>query len=388
MKKFLGVGLLAIVAGFCAPAGLAQGPVTTQQINVSPSPAVPQVTQFTATPAVPGTTTVYYWVVSYVGTQPSAPAQFAFNLMPATISATNTVALSWVTPPSVTSVDVLRSSSPDVATLCSANCLLVAGTTAGSFTDTGVLSGHAFYVNGLPFTVNNQLVGGTQQFQILYNGTLLFPCTVSACSVGSITGNPWTLTSTTSSTGSALAGVINTTHTLAALDRLIEVQNNGTPMLDVFMVNATETGIMANTPSAATGHALTFYSNNGSSPGLRMIRLSPNSNGTIDFMDIGTGGPGVGEFASLLAGPGTNMSGCSLSGAAGGELAGKFLSGTSGTCTVTLTLPTAAHGWTCDAHDLTTPADLINQTGTTITSATISGTTVSGDTITFKCMGW
>jgi len=85
-----------------------------------------------------------------------------------------------------------------------------------------------------------------------------------------------------------------------------------------------------------------------------------------------------------------NVSGCSLSSAAGGAGAGKFASGTSGACTVTITLPTALNGWTCDAHDLTTAADANNvvQTAFTVNTATISGTTVSGDIITWKCEGF
>lgn len=72
--------------------------------------------------------------------------------------------------------------------------------------------------------------------------------------------------------------------------------------------------------------------------------------------------------------------------ASGGASAGKFASGTTGTCTVTITPGiTATNGFTCDAHDLTTPADVINQTATSTTTATISGTTASGDVVTWKC---
>jgi len=180
MKKLLGVGLLAIVAGLGAPAGLAQGPVTTQQVTVTPSPSVPLVTQFTATPVVPGSSTAYYWVVSYNGTQPSAPVLFTFQFMPATISATQTVALSWVTPSGVTAVDVLR--TPTAAPPSGAcNCAVVSSSTAGRATDNGTLGAYTVSTNGLPFVLQNTVVGGAQEFQIIYNGNVLFPCTVSAC---------------------------------------------------------------------------------------------------------------------------------------------------------------------------------------------------------------
>lgn len=86
----------------------------------------------------------------------------------------------------------------------------------------------------------------------------------------------------------------------------------------------------------------------------------------------------------------TNVSGCSLTGAAGGGFAGKFTSGTTGTCTVTITLPHyATNGNTCWANDLTTASDKLVQTaGNAGTSATISGTTASGDVINWGCIAF
>jgi hypothetical protein len=82
-------------------------------------------------------------------------------------------------------------------------------------------------------------------------------------------------------------------------------------------------------------------------------------------------------------------SGCSNSTLVGGATAGSYHSGTTGTCTVTLTTGlTAPHGWSCSAQDLTTPADIQTQTATTTTTATLSGTTVSGDVVNFHCIGY
>jgi hypothetical protein len=84
-------------------------------------------------------------------------------------------------------------------------------------------------------------------------------------------------------------------------------------------------------------------------------------------------------------------SGCSNSTLVGGATAGSFDSGTTGTCTVTVTMgntQTAAHGWACNVHDLTTPTDTIQMTPGTTTTAVFTGTTVAGDVINFACIGY
>lgn len=96
---------------------------------------------------------------------------------------------------------------------------------------------------------------------------------------------------------------------------------------------------------------------------------------------------GIVKAGGLFSSGTQSISGCSLSSAAGGLTAGSFASGTTGACTVTITLPTAPNGWACDAHDLTA-ATTINQTAASANSATISGTTTSGDVITWKCQGY
>lgn len=84
-------------------------------------------------------------------------------------------------------------------------------------------------------------------------------------------------------------------------------------------------------------------------------------------------------------------SGCSLTSPLGTNVVGQYLSGTSGTCTVTVTLPAIntnlINNIGCFAFDETTSADtqaaLVS--GTTLT---ITGTTVSGDKIKFFCFGY
>lgn len=83
------------------------------------------------------------------------------------------------------------------------------------------------------------------------------------------------------------------------------------------------------------------------------------------------------------------ISGCSLTSAVGGETAGSFHSGTTGTCTVTITPGfTAPNGFRCSATDLTTSADTIQQTTTSATACTIAGTTASADVITWQAIAF
>jgi hypothetical protein len=89
------------------------------------------------------------------------------------------------------------------------------------------------------------------------------------------------------------------------------------------------------------------------------------------------------------------ISGCSTSTLVGGSTAGKFTSGTTGACTVTITMgnsQTAANGWSCWANNLTTAysaiGDVPRQTGGSTTTAVISMTTASGDVIDFGCVSY
>ena len=84
-------------------------------------------------------------------------------------------------------------------------------------------------------------------------------------------------------------------------------------------------------------------------------------------------------------------SGCSNSATVGGASAGTYTSGTTGICTVVITIngatgATAPNGWACSASDRTTPANLISQTASSTTTATLAGTTTSGDVISFSCV--
>lgn len=83
-------------------------------------------------------------------------------------------------------------------------------------------------------------------------------------------------------------------------------------------------------------------------------------------------------------------SGCSLSATVGGRVAGQYTSGTTGTCTVTMTASGGAvnNAYVCMVWNVTTPADPQIMSASTTTTATFTGTTVSGDIIKFMCVGY
>jgi hypothetical protein len=171
------------------------------------------------------------------------------------------------------------------------------------------------------------------------------------------------------------------------------------------------TQVQYNNNGAFGGNAGLTFNGSATAPVLNLngsvsgqILFGPG-NGTQSTLTFGQSGPSMtasaqsgipisissGLLSSFIQSIGTNsVSGCTLSAAVGGASSGKFVSGTAGTCTVTITLPAVLNGWTCDAHDLTTAADANNvvQTAFTTTTATMSGTTASGDVITWKCQGW
>jgi hypothetical protein len=99
------------------------------------------------------------------------------------------------------------------------------------------------------------------------------------------------------------------------------------------------------------------------------------------------------QLASIMS-LGTKFTavGCTNSATLGGATAGQFTSGTTGACTVTITMGnsvTAPNGWACWASDQTTPGNIYDQkTGGSTTTAVLSGTTASGDVISFGCVGY
>lgn len=111
---------------------------------------------------------------------------------------------------------------------------------------------------------------------------------------------------------------------------------------------------------------------------------------------FGNAGPPITANAFINQGTTTfTSSGCSATSLVGGGSGGSFHSGTTGTCTIVITMKTdfgggitAPNGWSCWANDLTTTTDTVKQTVSTTTAATLAGTTASGDVVNFGCMAY
>lgn len=142
----------------------------------------------------------------------------------------------------------------------------------------------------------------------------------------------------------------------------------------------------ANFSNFNAGYTFFQYQGGAGSPSNRFGLALPGQTGGGSYTD------GASLFHSagyVVSGTAFSASGCSNTANFGGNTAGIFTSGTTGTCTVVITPGlTAVHGWACTANDLTTPADIIAQTAESATTFTLSGTTTTGDQINFSCTGF
>jgi hypothetical protein len=97
-------------------------------------------------------------------------------------------------------------------------------------------------------------------------------------------------------------------------------------------------------------------------------------------------GGSVSSTALIAGGSVPTLSGtCSAGAQVGGNTADTFKA--SAACsagTVILTFATTApNGWVCGAHDMTTPANSMNQTASSTTTCTLTGTMASADVVAF-----
>ena len=109
------------------------------------------------------------------------------------------------------------------------------------------------------------------------------------------------------------------------------------------------------------------------------IRSTGVAGATQDWTDFGAG-----QFVELGTTPPTTSGSCTVTTQLGTTTVSTFVA--SGACaagTVILTFAhTAKNGWSCDAKDLTTPTDLMPQTGApSTTSCTLTGNMANGDTV-------
>lgn len=120
--------------------------------------------------------------------------------------------------------------------------------------------------------------------------------------------------------------------------------------------------------------------------------LNPDTN---DFGSVGSSTKAFGQIFVgqwVSKGASASVSGCANSAVVSGGMAGKFVSGTSGACTVTITLEAgtayaAPNDNVCWAYNKNTGAQF-TIIGSTTTSFTASGTTTSGDTVNFACVSF
>jgi hypothetical protein len=155
------------------------------------------------------------------------------------------------------------------------------------------------------------------------------------------------------------------------------------------------------TNTSAGGKQYRFSSTGaGNGTGAGFFAVTDITDGGVPEVAVGPAGATpaipslVGTFyraGEVATGATFTVSGCAATGAAGGATAGALTSGTAGGCSfiVTMGSSTAApHGWACFANDMTTPADVLHQTGTTATTASFTGTTANADQINFACTGY
>lgn len=125
------------------------------------------------------------------------------------------------------------------------------------------------------------------------------------------------------------------------------------------------------------------------SAGIPTFRILTSGDFGVGTLSISLNVVSAKNFVSTGTVPTVTTGTCAASAPAGGAMAGKFTAPVCAAGTIILSgLPAATTGLTCDAHDLTTPANALNQTAYTTTSVTFTATTTAGDEIDWKCVGW
>lgn len=200
----------------------------------------------------------------------------------------------------------------------------------------------------------------------------------SAISVAipSSSGYTTTLTASIIPTGTVMTACLNSAGTAW------DVQQTGTQASGSPSFSSISSGTNTSAAMVVGSGASLTTSGDGSINATELGGYSIGGSGSaIPLLSAGNSW-GSSQSIPIIESNGTQtISGCSLSSAVGGQSAGSFSSGTTGTCTVTITPGGTYHGMWCEATDITTTTDLLIQTATSTTSCTFSGTTVSGDTI-------
>jgi len=271
---------------------------------------------------------------------------------------------------------------------------------SGSVTATAPISIYEWTLSGTfnfsAGTVQSRYWGGTISGNTTVTGNMVFHGTrftganvinVSATSTAIFDGS--TIAGQIVSLGSGATVTVKGHSILTTAISQPNINMSAGGMLNVFESQLTNGGAGANINCAdgatsANPNLITAGTsmNNGISCGsaytlLSLATIIPSQFGSTQIfptgrVDLGTGGT-------------INVTGCSLTSPVGGSSAGQFVSGVTGTCTVTITLGyQAPNCWFAEANDLTTTPDSIRQQSCTTTTAVITGSTLSGDVVNFK----
>ena len=141
---------------------------------------------------------------------------------------------------------------------------------------------------------------------------------------------------------------------------------------------------------AVSGPLVLGFTPAGADAAAQDTAVARSAAGVMEFNNGTKGTLAEAKLRSLVFGgsPPTLSGTCTSGTQTGGNTAGTFLA----TCTAQTVILTFAYtaptGWICNAHDLSTPADALNQTASTTTTATLTGTTVASDKIAFNCMAY
>lgn len=185
-------------------------------------------------------------------------------------------------------------------------------------------------------------------------------------------------------------------------------QAGASPTTTAVFRSAADTGIGVQTGAATSAASFNFW-NSANTLGAdfeydfnsKILAFVTRVSGakTVFFSDVATqamqtnGGRIEVNSAIVAIGTKFTISGCSADTTVGGAFAGTFVSRTTGTCTVVITLngatgATAPNGWACHADDRTTPANLISQSSSTTTTCTVTGATITGDVLSFMAIAY
>lgn len=199
-------------------------------------------------------------------------------------------------------------------------------------------------------------------------------------------------------------GVYTSTPLLSPIVALLAVTTNAVPATNGINSSSGPLNFQANVYSTITTNSQSatlrlsnVVSNTAQSP-TENLTLSPVANGNIApiiGVDFTQAPGGVKNIMTVAGGTKFTESGCTTSSTVGGASAGTFtLSQNSCTAVITIngaTGATAPSGWTCQAHDRTTPTVLIggeSSSTTTTASITIPAGAGTTDVISFSCIAY